>query len=154
MGYRCGPGVLCDRFRRDVVTAHSDKTGAPTGFHPLLAFLDGTGEALAGILRPGNGGSNTAADHIRVLDRTLTQPPIDPDDVEVIASADSTGLTHEVIAACVTANVRFSVDHDPTETIRTTCLAIPERAGVPAITADGIDFRDDADSPRSPPWST
>src|SRR5450755_3317230 len=34
------------------------------GFHPLLAFLDrpdiAAGEALAGLLRPGNAGSNTA----------------------------------------------------------------------------------------------
>src|SRR5690242_12554103 len=36
------------------------------GFHPLLCFLDATGEALAGPLRPGNAGSNTAADHVTV----------------------------------------------------------------------------------------
>jgi len=29
------------------------------------------GEALAGILRPGNAGSNTAADHLAVLDLAL-----------------------------------------------------------------------------------
>jgi len=38
------------------------------GFHPLCAFVDhgpeGTGEPLAVALRPGNAGSNTAADHI------------------------------------------------------------------------------------------
>jgi hypothetical protein len=62
-----------------LVQADSDKQGAaPTfkkgfGFHPLLAFLDrgdGTGEALAGILREGNAASNTAADHLAVLDLT------------------------------------------------------------------------------------
>ena len=47
-----------------LVTAHSDKQGAtPTfkytyGFHPMLAFVDhgagGSGEALAGMLRPGS----------------------------------------------------------------------------------------------------
>ena len=48
-----------------LVTAHSDKEGAaPTykrgfGFHPLVAYLDATGEALAGRLRPGNAGSGT-----------------------------------------------------------------------------------------------
>ena len=60
-----------------LVTAHSEKEQAkPTykrgfGFHPLMAFIDhgpdGTGEAAAAILRPGNAGSNTAADHIDVL---------------------------------------------------------------------------------------
>ncbi|GAB26362.1 hypothetical protein GOPIP_094_01100, partial [Gordonia polyisoprenivorans NBRC 16320 = JCM 10675] len=57
-----------------LVTAHSDKEHATPnwkkgfGFHPLCAFADhqaaGTGEPLAIMLRPGNAGSNTAADHI------------------------------------------------------------------------------------------
>ena len=56
-----------------LVTSHSDKEkAAPTfkrgfGFHPLCAFVDhgpdGTGEPLAMLLRAGNAGSNTAADH-------------------------------------------------------------------------------------------
>ncbi len=41
------------------------------GHHPLLVFLDrpeiAGGEALAGLLRPGNAGSNTGADHITVV---------------------------------------------------------------------------------------
>jgi hypothetical protein len=49
------------------------------GFHPLLAFLDrpevSGGEALAGLLRPGNAGSNTAADHITVLEQALSALP-------------------------------------------------------------------------------
>ena len=55
------------------MTSHSEKEFArPTfkkgfGFHPLLAFVDhgtgGSGEMLACLLRPGNAGSNTAADH-------------------------------------------------------------------------------------------
>ena len=64
-----------------LVTAHSDKEGAQGtfkggfGHHPLGAWLDNTGEALAAVLRPGNAGSNTAADHLVVLDRALTQLP-------------------------------------------------------------------------------
>ena len=138
-------------FDATLITAHSDKTGAsPTykrgyGFHPLLAFLDATGEALAGLLRPGNAGSNTAADHITVLDMALAQLPVDPRTVEVIARADSAGLTHGFIDACVTANVKFSVGHDLTEAVRSACLAIPPRAWKPAITADGSDYRDEAE---------
>jgi hypothetical protein len=33
------------------------------------------GEALAGLLRPGNAGSNTAVDHITVLDQALAALP-------------------------------------------------------------------------------
>ena len=39
------------------------------------AWLDNTGEALVAVLRPGSAGSNTAADHLVVLDRALTQLP-------------------------------------------------------------------------------
>ena len=145
------PGFYVIDLDATLITSHSDKAGAaPTykrgfGFHPLLAFLDGTGEALAGVLRPGNAGSNTAADHVAVLTMALAQLPVDPAVVEVIARADSAGLTHEFIDACVNANVRFSVGHDLTEAVRTACLSIPPGAWQPAITADGSDYRDDAD---------
>ena len=69
-----------------IMIDHSDNkvNAAPTwkktfGFHPLLAFLDrpdiAGGEALAGLLRAGNAGSNTAADHISVLDQALASLP-------------------------------------------------------------------------------
>ena len=68
-----------------LVTSHSDKEQArPTlkrgfGHHPLWAFADhgpdGTGEPLAALLRPGNAGSDTAADHITVLREALRQLP-------------------------------------------------------------------------------
>ena len=50
--------------------AHSDKELAEPNFkgfghHPLLAYCDNTGEPLAGMLRRGSAGSNTAADHLR-----------------------------------------------------------------------------------------
>jgi hypothetical protein len=49
------------------------------GFHPLLVFLDrpdiAAGEALAGLLRPGNAGRNTVADHITVLGQALQALP-------------------------------------------------------------------------------
>ncbi|HEX9506202.1 MAG TPA: transposase, partial [Acidimicrobiia bacterium] len=112
------PGFYVMDFDATLVTAHSEKQGAaPTykrgfGFHPLLVFLDATGEALAGLLRPGNAASNTTADHIWVLDQTLGQLPVDPDTVEVVARADSAGLTHGFVDACRARNVRFAIGHD------------------------------------------
>jgi hypothetical protein len=41
----------------------------------VLAFCDNTNEALAGMLRPGNAGANTATDHITLLDQGLAQLP-------------------------------------------------------------------------------
>jgi hypothetical protein len=68
-----------------LVTAHSEKErAAPTfkrgfGFHPLWTFVDhgpdGSGEPLAVMLRAGNAGSNTAADHIAVARQALAQLP-------------------------------------------------------------------------------
>ena len=58
-----------------LISAHSEKDGAAGtfkggfGFHPLLAYLDESHEALAGLLRAGNAGANTAADHIDIVDR-------------------------------------------------------------------------------------
>ena len=60
-------------FDATLVTSHSEKEDAAPnykngfGFHPLLVFLDETEEALAGVLRPGNAGSNAASDHVDLL---------------------------------------------------------------------------------------
>jgi hypothetical protein len=145
------PGCYVIDFDGTLIGAHSDKEGAaPTykkgfGHHPLLAFLDATGEALAGILRPGNAGSNTAADHVELLALALAQLPVDPEQVEVVVRADSAALTHDFIDACRAAHVRFSVGHDLTEPIRNACLSVPERRWIPAVTSDGSDVREGAE---------
>jgi hypothetical protein len=75
---------------------------------PLLAFLDcpdiAAGEALAGLLRPGNTGSNTAAEHVRVLGRALESLPAayrpneDPAGQQILGRCDSAGATHTFAA--------------------------------------------------------
>ncbi len=145
------PGVYVIDFDGTLITSHSEKEkSAPTykggfGFHPLLAFLDATGEALGAILRPGNAGSNTTADHVELLGMALAQLPLDPETLEVVARADSAALTHGFIDACRDRHVRFSVGHDLTEPIRTACLGVPKRRWVPAITADGSEEREGAE---------
>jgi hypothetical protein len=67
-------GLVTVDLDATIVIAHSDKDqAAPTwkktfGFHPMTAWADhgagGNGESLAIVLRAGNAGSNTAADHI------------------------------------------------------------------------------------------
>jgi hypothetical protein len=141
------PGFYVLDFDGTLITAHSEKEGAaPTykrgfGFHPLLVHLDATGEALAGKLRPGNAGSNTAADHVEVLDAALEQLPVDPHEVEVVARADSGALSHGFVDACRERGVRFAIGYDLTETVRAAVLAVPERWWVPAVSADGVDER-------------
>jgi hypothetical protein len=145
------PGFYVIDFDGTLVNSHSEKEqAAPTykrgfGFHPLMAYLDATGEALAAKLRPGNAGSNTAADHVEVLDLALEQLPVDPHEHEIIARTDSAALTHGFIDACRARGVRFAVGHDLTAPIRTACISVPNSWWVPAITADGVDEREDAE---------
>ena len=60
-------------FDAMLLTAHSEKEQAAGnykggyGFYPLFCYLDEVNQALAGMLRPGNAGSNTAIDHIEVV---------------------------------------------------------------------------------------
>ena len=91
------------------------------GFHPMLCFADATGEALAGVLRPGNAGANTVADHVTVLDDAIRQLPEKirvghraGDAAElvgrsVIVRADSAGCTTGFLSACRSRNVGFFV---------------------------------------------
>lgn len=144
------PGFYVIDFDGTLVNSHSEKEGAAPnykrgfGFHPLMAYLDATGEALAGLLRPGNAASNTAADHVAILDLALEQLPVDPHEREVIARTDSAALTHGFIDACRARGVRFAVGYDLTAPIRTACISVPESWWMPAITADGEDEREDA----------
>ena len=145
------PGFYVIDLDATLVGAHSDKElAAPTykrgfGFHPLLAYLDATGEALAGLLRAGNAGSGTATDHICVLDDALAQLPIDAATVEVIARADSAGWSHGFVAGCRERHVRFVIGHQLTVDVAKILVEVPERAWQPAISADGSEPREHAD---------
>jgi glutathione S-transferase len=68
------------------------------------------GEALAALLPPGNAGSNTAADHITVLDLALAALPEqarprpgDPSRPRLVARSDSAGAMHAFAAGAVSA---------------------------------------------------
>jgi hypothetical protein len=121
-----GSGPVFLDIDASLVEIHSEnKEGtAPTykggfGFHPILCFADATGEALSGLLRPGNAGSNTVADHVLVLDQALAQLPAsmqaghrpgdDADLVErpVVVRTDSAGSTAGFVAALVERNIGF-----------------------------------------------
>jgi hypothetical protein len=145
------PGFYVIDIDGTLIGSHSDKQGAaPTykrgyGFHPLVAFLDATGEALAGLLRPGNAGSGTASDHVTVLDQALVQLPVDPAVTEITVRADSAGCSHDFVDACVERGVRFSLGHRLTAEIATVTMNVTDRAWVPAVSADGCDERPDAE---------
>jgi len=145
------PGFYVIDIDATLVGAHSEKEqAAPTykrgfGFHPLLAYLDATGEALAGVLRRGNAGSGTATDHVTVLDDALGQLPVDPAEVEVIARADSAGWSHGFVNHCRQRGVRFVIGHRLTVDVAKVLVKVPKRAWQPAVSADGGEWRDHAE---------
>ena len=91
------------------------------GFHPMFCFADGTGETLSALLRPGNAGANTVADHVTVLDQAIAQLPdlisvghglgddADLAERDVVVRADSAGCTEGFLTACRERNVGFFV---------------------------------------------
>ena len=139
--------VILD-FDATLLDAHSDKgQAAPTykkgyGFFPLGTWLDNTSEAPAAILRPGNAGANTAADHIEVLDLALEQLPVKPrgldpvNGVAMLARADSAGATHDFLNALRAKGIEFSVGFDITESVRLAILDVPKTAWVEAVDQD------------------
>ena len=94
-----------------LITAHSDKQGAaPTfkkgyGFHPLGAWLANTAESLAMLLRPGNAGSNTFADHAAVLTAAIRQIPSRMRS-RLLVRVDGAGASHELITHLLSLSSR------------------------------------------------
>jgi hypothetical protein len=126
-----------------LVTAHSEKERAAGtykhgfGFHPLLCYEATTEEALAGILRPGNAGANTACDHLELLELTLAQLPAEAVGPGLLVRADSGGATHAFLDDVAGRGLCFSVGFDLTEPVRAALLALPERAWRPALSQAG-----------------
>ena len=126
-----------------LVTAHSEKDDAKGNFkggfghHPLGAWLDNTNEALAMLLRPGNAGSNTASDHLTVLEHALAQIPDRWRSTKVLIRADGAGYSHAQVTALSEQGLRFSVGYPVTEAIRDAIKLVPKYAWTAANNADG-----------------
>jgi hypothetical protein len=127
-----------------LISSHSEKEGAAGnykggyGFHPLLAYCDETDEALGAVLRPGNAGSNTAADHIEVVEHALEQIPAELiETIEIVVRADSAGATHELLGFCREHRLRYSVGYELTDQVRAAILKLPEDAWLAALATDG-----------------
>ena len=134
-GARPPTDVIVLDFDATLITSHSEKEqAAPNykhgfGFHPLLCFLDVTNDALAGVLRPGNAGSNTAADHVALLDAALAQLPVQTKKIDpvagewMLARADSAGATHGFVEALRERGLEFSIGYPMDEAVRQAVLA-------------------------------
>ncbi|ORW08109.1 IS1380 family transposase [Mycolicibacter longobardus] len=140
-----GSQVIID-LDATLVTAHSDKEHAtPTfkygfGFHPMLAFCDhgeaGSGEVLAGLLRPGSAGSNSAADHIAVLDAALAQLPAD-ERAAVVVRTDTGGGVKDFLHHITDLGLHYSVGFYGMPPIVEALTKVPRQAWRAALDGDG-----------------
>ena len=132
-----------------LVTSHSEKEHArPTfkrgfGFHPLWAFADhgptGTGEPLAVVLRAGNAGSNTAADHIALTRKALAQLPSHRPGTRpgrrVLVRVDGAGSTHKYLDWLTGQRLSYSVGFSLPDNTAEVLRLIPEQVWAPALDA-------------------
>jgi Transposase DDE domain group 1 len=141
-----GLGVRRDRIAIDIdatlVNAHTEKEGAAVnyrsgfGFHPMLAYLDESPEALAGVLRGGGAPADSAQAQIDVLDLALAQLPVDVMsdlDTEIVMRIDSAGAAGALCQTAQDANIAFLVGFDLFTGVRESILQLPEDAWRPAL---------------------
>ena len=130
-------------------------------FTLLLGFVDhgdcSGGEPVCELLRPGKAGSNTAADHIMVLDAALTQLPAEQHardetgQVPVLVRTDAAGATKEFAAHLHEQGVEFSVGASFAHLDVQTALAhLPEQAWTPGLSGTQTPRRRTRDTDRTP----
>jgi hypothetical protein len=147
-GWPTRPWRACIRLDASIVICHSEKEQAsPTwkrtfSFHPLMAYADNTGEPLAGKLRKGSAGSNTAADHLQVLDDAIAALP-PKYRRKLMVTADGAGASHALITrldelACRCGyELTYSVGWELGERERGAIKLVPEPAWQIAIDPSG-----------------
>jgi hypothetical protein len=133
-----------------LVVAHSEKQDATAtwkktfGHHPPIAFVDhgpgGSGEPVSALLRPGNAGSNTAADHVTTTKLALAQlPKHHRRGRSTLIRTDSAGGTHDFLDWLTSRGrwLSYSVGMTITDAVHHAVLQIPETAWTPAVETDG-----------------
>jgi hypothetical protein len=140
-------GITCIRLDATVVPAHSGKELAEPnfkgyGYHPLLAECDNVREPLAWMMRPGSAGSNTAADHLQVLDEAIAAlPPALRR--RVMVTCDGAGASHALVkhldklASRRGYQLVYSVGWALGERERAALALVPQTAWEAAIDAGG-----------------
>lgn len=137
------------RLDATIVIAHSDKELAAKtfkktfGHHPLTAWCDNTGELLAVLLRPGNAGSNTAADHLAVLEAAIAQIPPEHRS-KILVTVDGAGSSHALVDHITQLNnehpdleIRYAIGFDLDDRGRVAIGRMPQRVWCPALDANG-----------------
>jgi hypothetical protein len=148
-----GRAVVVVRVDASLIEAASAKAQAAGhykggfGFHPLMAWCSNVEDALAVMLRPGNAGSFTAADHIAVLTAALAQVPAQWR-TDVLVTIDGAGASHDVIDHLTSLNtapvhggrgrrVEYSIGWPVDERTLAAVEELREKHWGPAVDTDG-----------------
>jgi hypothetical protein len=150
-GERARPVVVV-RLDATLIDAASQKDGASGhrkgfGFHPLTAWCSNIGDALAVMLRPGNAGSFTAADHIAVVDAAFGQIP-SPWRTDVLVTVDGAGASHDLVEHLTGLNtaaahgkrgrrVEYSIGWPVDDRTKTAIAAVRQLDWTSGLTATG-----------------
>jgi len=136
------------RVDATIVIAHSDKEDAAGtfkktyGHHLLTVWCDNTGECLVLKLRPGNAGSNTADDHLEVLDAAIAQLPARYRD-RLLVTVDGAGSSHALVRYLdrlgndpdhPERTLYYAVGFDVDERVRS---VVPEQAWAASVRTNG-----------------
>ena len=147
-------GTIVIRIDASLIDSHSDKQRAAGtfkggwGFHPLMAWCDNSGELLAIIPRSGNAGSNTAADHIAIIDAAIAAVPAKWRK-NLLVTIDGAGCSHAVVEHLTKLNTRpgwsvaYSVGFDLNDRARAAIGQLPANTWEPALDPHGS-AREDA----------
>ena len=109
---------------------------------PLGAWCANTAESLAMLLRPGNAGSNTFADHLTVLTAAIRQIPARMRS-RLLVRVDGAGASHELIAHLLSLSSRrrtvlFTSGWAITEADEQAIGLLPAAAWQAAVDQDGV----------------
>ena len=112
-----------------------------------MARCDNTGELLAIIPRAGNAGSNTAADHIAIIDAAIAAVPATWRK-NLLVTIDGAGSSHAVVEHLTKLgaqpgwSVEYSVGFDLDERVRVAIGQTPAQAWEPALDPHGAASQD------------
>ncbi|WP_454854040.1 transposase [Promicromonospora soli] len=131
-----------------IVGCHSRKQNATGtykggfGHHHLGGWIANTGESLSILPRPGNAGSNTATDHVTVLDEVLTQIPDEGKHSKLLIRIDGAGASHDTIdhlerLGTTRRRVAWTIGWTITKLEEAAIKALPERVWAPYLEQDG-----------------
>ena len=121
--------TVCETFGLLKEGAQRHNYAGQRGYHPLLAVAAVTGEVLMCRLRKGR--ANTARGAAHFLRETVSRVRHAGATGQLTVRADSGFYTHDIVAVCRKAKVRFSITARQHQSVRSIIEAIPEAEWTP-----------------------